>query len=190
MDKHSLKRKPEPSFDLYTEDDEAPAPVNDDRTLARQIALQALYEIDCAAHDMVSVIEMHQKRQAPNRRTSRYFRQLVQGTWENRDDSDGAIEQYAPEYPLDQIAIIDRNILRMAVYEFAVSGMTPVGAAIDEAVELAKEFGSDGSPAFVNGVLGSLANDEALLARLRQQPAETANAEEEADEHDDETETE
>ncbi len=96
------------------------------------------------------------------------MRQLVLGTWNQRDLTDQAIRIYAPEYPLDQLAAIDRNILRMAIYEFAVSAITPVGAAIDEAVELAKQFGADGSPSFVNGVLGSLAEDENMLAQLRQ----------------------
>jgi len=179
MEKRPLKHKPEPRFDLYTEGDDAPEPVSDDRTFARQIALQSLYEIDCATHDPMSVIDMHQKWQSPNRRTSRYFRQLVTGTWQNRAETDTAIQRYAPEYPLEQLAIIDRNILRMAIYEFAVSGMTPVSAAIDEAVELAKQYGSDGSPSFINGVLGSLADDEALVAALRQkQPEESLNDEE------------
>lgn len=168
-----------PKFDLYMDTDEAPPPVSDDRTHARQIALQALYEIDSTNHPMMEVIDMHQRRQDPNRRVSRYFRQLVIGVWTNRDRTDSAITRYAPDYPLDQIAIIDRNILRMSIYEFAVSGMTPVGAAIDEAVELAKQYGSDASPGFINGVLGSLADDAEILRSLRQ-PEEPSDVDEDA----------
>jgi N utilization substance protein B len=70
------------------------------------------------------------------------------------------IARYAPEWPLDQIAAIDRNILRIATWEFAAQRDTPVKVAINEAVELAKAFGSDSAPRFVNGVLGSLAEHE------------------------------
>ncbi|MFN8531061.1 MAG: transcription antitermination factor NusB [Anaerolineae bacterium] len=184
MKDRSVKITRPKSLELYTDSDDAPIPVKDDRTLARQIALQALYEIDCTAHDPLQVIDIHQRAQNPNKRASRYFRMLVLGTHKHHEASDHAIRVYAPEYPLDQIAIIDRNILRMAIYEFAVSGMTPMGAAIDEAVELAKQFGADGSPAFINGVLGSLADDADMLNTLRQ-PDEADPSVDEETSHDD-----
>lgn len=68
------------------------------------------------------------------------------------------ITEHAPEWPLDQVAVIDRNILRIALWEFAVEKRTPVKVAINEAIELAKVYGSDSSSRFVNGVLGSLVN--------------------------------
>jgi N utilization substance protein B len=70
---------------------------------------------------------------------------------------DDFIAQQAPEWPLDQVAIIDRNILRIALWEFAVAGVTPIKVAINEAIEMSKIYGSDSTPRFVNGVLGSLA---------------------------------
>ena len=70
---------------------------------------------------------------------------------------DRLIQKYAPEWPLDQMALIDRNILRMAIWEFAAERQTPLKVAINEAVELAKLYGSDSAPRFVNGVLGALA---------------------------------
>ena len=73
---------------------------------------------------------------------------------------DQFIAEHAPEWPLDQVAVVDRNILRIALWEFAVYRHTPLKVAINEAVELAKSFGSDSTPRFVNGVLGSLANRE------------------------------
>jgi N utilization substance protein B len=179
MKERSVKPTLSKPFELYTDEDDIPAPVKDDRTLARQIALQALYEIDSATHDPMFVIDMHQRRQNPNRRASRYFHQLVIGTWKFHDLTDKAIAKFAPEYPLDQIAIIDRNILRMAIYEFAVSGMTPMGAAIDEAVELAKQFGADGAPSFINGVLGSLADHKPTLELLRQPDESVPSVDEE-----------
>ena len=77
-----------------------------------------------------------------------------------REELDSFIAEHAPEWPLDQVAIVDRNILRIALWEFAVNGDTPIKVAINEAVELAKTFGSDSSPRFINGVLGSLAARE------------------------------
>jgi len=80
----------------------------------------------------------------------------MNGVLQYQDVLDAFIHQHAPEWPLDQMAYIDRNILRMAIFEFAVDGKTPVKVAINEAVELAKMFGSDSAPRFVNGVLGAL----------------------------------
>jgi N utilization substance protein B len=85
-----------------------------------------------------------------------FGRQLIVGVLRTKDVLDQFIQEYAPEWPLDQMAYIDRNILRMALFEFAVDGGTPVKVAINEAVELAKVFGSDSSPRFINGVLGAL----------------------------------
>ncbi len=89
---------------------------------------------------------------------------------------DQFIAEHAPEWPLDQVAIIDRNILRIALWELAVYCETPIKVAINEAIELAKTFGSDSTPRFVNGVLGSLANrqneiKQALQASTKTPPA-------------------
>jgi N utilization substance protein B len=73
------------------------------------------------------------------------------------------ISRYAPEWPLDQIAVIDRNILRIAIYELIVDPAIPVKVAINEAVELAKTFGSESTPRFVNGVLGTMTAREGGL---------------------------
>lgn len=83
---------------------------------------------------------------------------IVNGVLPITRQLDDFIAQHAPEWPLDQVAVIDRNILRIALWEFAVEGCTPVKVAINEAIELAKIFGADSTPRFVNGVLGSLAN--------------------------------
>ena len=77
-----------------------------------------------------------------------------------KDELDIFIAEHAPEWPLNQVATVDRNILRIALWEFAVNGDTPIKVAINEAVELAKSYGSDSSPRFINGVLGSLAAGE------------------------------
>ena len=89
-----------------------------------------------------------------------FARDLVEGVSTHQQRLDGLVGRYAPEWPVDQIAIIDRNILRMAIFEILMRDDTPVKVAINEAVELAKEFGSDSSGRFVNGVLGSLVSSE------------------------------
>jgi len=78
---------------------------------------------------------------------------------------DDLIAKYAPEWPVDQLAIIDRNILRLALWEMSVQSDTPIKVAINEAVELAKLFGSDSAPRFINGVLGSLAERQTDIRR-------------------------
>jgi N utilization substance protein B len=142
-------------------------PIVDERSIARRIALQALYEIDLAHHPVGEVLATHLDVQAPSRKVARYVQELVHGVLDNRAVLDEAIRNYAPEWPLDQIAAIDRNILRMAIYEFAGRARTPVGVAIDEAVELAKLFGADGASSFINGVLGAVADDDEWLHKMR-----------------------
>jgi N utilization substance protein B len=89
----------------------------------------------------------------------------VQGVLAHQAELDALIQDNAPEWPLDQVAAIDRNILRMAVFEFVIDGNTPVKVAINEAVELAKLFGSDSSGRFVNGVLGAIVSKGANLVK-------------------------
>ncbi len=133
------------------------------RRQARCVALQALYEIDCAGHSVGDVLTERLMDEPLPESLRPFVYQLVNGVLEHQRALDALIQQYAPEWPIDQMAIIDRNVLRMAIFEFAVSETAPLRVAINEAVELAKEFGSDHSPRFVNGVLGSLAAKESEL---------------------------
>ena len=130
------------------------------RTRARGIALQALYEIDLVDHPPVQVLQERLKDEPQTDELAEFIRQILFGVLPLRGSLDVVIAKYAPEWPFDQIAPIDRNILRIAVWEFAGVRATPVKVAINEAVELAKAFGSDSAPRFVNGVLGSLAEHE------------------------------
>jgi len=129
-----------------------------DRTRARGIALQALYELDITNHPVGVVIKERIADSALNDELMQFFRTIVLGVWPIRQELDNFIAEHAPDWPLDQVAIIDRNILRIALWEFAVADDTPLKVAINEAVELAKVYGSDSAPRFVNGVLGSLAD--------------------------------
>ena len=140
-------------------------PVKGERRLARELALQALYEIDLVGHPPAEVLqELLGALAEPNSRAEEYARVLVAGIVAVTSQLDGYIQSHAPEWPLDQIAVIDRNVLRMALYEFTVGGV-PVKVAINEAVELAKEYGADSSPRFVNGVLGALVSHQEEVAQ-------------------------
>ncbi|HIE56736.1 MAG TPA: transcription antitermination factor NusB [Anaerolineales bacterium] len=128
------------------------------RTRARSTALQALYEIDLVGHPLGVVLENRLEDAALEERLEPFIRDIVRGVWPIKNDLDNFIAEHAPEWPMDQVATIDRNILRIALWEFAVSEKTPMKVAINEAVELAKIYGADSSPRFINGVLGSLAS--------------------------------
>jgi N utilization substance protein B len=136
------------------------------RTRARGIALQALYEIDLVGHSPVQVLQERLAEEPQTEELAEFIRQILFGILPLREQLDVVIAKYAPEWPLEQIAAVDRNILRIAVWEFAGTQETPVKVAINEAVELAKFFGSDSAPRFVNGVLGSLAEHENEVAQL------------------------
>src|SRR5512139_1939969 len=130
------------------------------RTRARSLALQVLYEVDIANHPPGEIFKLRLEETPLPDDVAEFARQIVFGVLPIIHTLDHLIAKYAPEWPLDQIAAIDRNILRMALWEFAVYGETPLKVAINEAVELAKLFGSDSAPRFVNGVLGALAEHQ------------------------------
>jgi transcription antitermination protein NusB len=139
-----------------------------ERSMARRLALQVLYEIDSTQHAVGEVMNalIVGFDQPISDHSRAYLRYLVNGVMQYHTVLDDILHRYAPEFPLAQIAIIDRNILRIAALEFALYGTTPVGVAIDEAVELAKLFGAEGAPRFINGVLGALADDQKMLDAL------------------------
>jgi N utilization substance protein B len=135
------------------------------RHQARVAALQALFEIDCTDHHPAHVIERRLLEADLPEPGVAFARQLVLGIDRHLGELDAMIAVYAPEWPVEQIAIIDRNVLRIAVYELLMHPDTPTKVAINEAVELAKEFGSESAGRFVNGVLGSLVAKEAAANR-------------------------
>ena len=130
------------------------------RTRARCLALQVLYEVDIANHPPAEVFRVRLEDTPLSDDLAEFVRQIVFGVFPLIHELDHVIEKYAPEWPLDQIATIDRNILRMSCWEFAIQNQTPVKVAINEAVEIAKLYGSDSAPRFINGVLGSLAEHQ------------------------------
>ena len=127
------------------------------RRRARATVLQVLYELDFMdEHQAIPALEARfEERPLPDA-AEKFARTLASGVQTYRTYLDSVISNLAPEWPLDQIAAVDRNVLRMAVYELMFEPDIPPKVAINEAVELAKMFGSESSPRFVNGVLGSL----------------------------------
>ncbi len=121
-----------------------------------KMALQALFEIDSVGHAPGYVIDERLGYVNPGKHGATFFRWLVVGVVKYKARLDELIVKYAPDWPVEQLAIVDRNVLRLALFEIGSrESDAPVKVVINEAVELAKLFGSDSSPRFVNGVLGS-----------------------------------
>lgn len=139
------------------------------RTEARICALQSLYELDLTNHLLGEVVADRVSRMGLDEAQYKFAQLLTTGVRQFADRLDALIAEHAPEWPLEQVAVIDRNILRLALWEVAVYQKTPLKVGINEAVELAKAFGTESSPRFVNGVLGSLAdNIEEITQTLNQ----------------------
>jgi N utilization substance protein B len=126
------------------------------RRKAREIALQALYEIDMTRHNAEEVIKRVSSNNKLEEENKTFIRELVEGVIQNKGEIDKRITEYAPFWPVEQISVIDRNILRLAIFEILLDNKVPVRASINEAVELAKNYGSESSSRFINGVLGSI----------------------------------
>jgi len=126
------------------------------RRKARTIALQTLYEVDCSSHRSSEALSRLLEENPLPDEAAQFGRSLVAGALQHKKDIDAIIRRFAPAFPVEQIAPIDRNILRLAIFEVLFDNRVPVKVAINEAVELAKRFGSDTSQKFVNGVLGSV----------------------------------
>jgi transcription antitermination protein NusB len=143
------------------------------RRQARSLALQALYELDSTRHSVADVMAARLEEQPIPEDLRLFAYKLVNGALAYKDRLDAVIQVHAPEWPLSQMAIVDRNILRIAIYEFAIWGETPIKVAINEAIELAKDFGSDSASRFINGVLGALATREDELRAALKEDAKT-----------------
>lgn len=127
------------------------------RHLARTLAMQTLYEWDFQSdksiHDMLSA---NLEATAHDDGDVSFVTALVEGVIEHKEAIDDLVRQHAPEWPLDQISVVDKSILRLSIYELLYDTSTPAKVVINEAVELAKTFGGDNTSRFVNGVLGTV----------------------------------
>ncbi len=129
------------------------------RTRARSVALQVLYEYDQSKHQVGFILTNRMEENPLDDNLVSFSQKIVSGVFPIILSIDEQISKYAPEWPIDQVAIIDRNILRIALWEMIFDSGTPVKVVINEAIELAKVYGSNSTPRFVNGVLGSLVDN-------------------------------
>jgi len=134
------------------------------RRKARIIALQALYELDCTNHKAEEALAHLTAEDKLPQQVLTFSRALVAGVLQNKSQLDALIKKFASSFPTEQMSIIDRNILRLAIYEIlfqdrTLPDRTPLKVAINEAIELAKDFGTDSSPRLINGVLGSITTE-------------------------------
>ncbi len=128
------------------------------RRKARILAIQALYEIDSVGHDAEATLHNLFQNGKYSEESTAFATQLVKGVGQYKEKLDRHIQRFAPAWPVDQIGFIDRNILRLAIYEILIDNKVPVKVAINEAVELAKNYGGENSPKFINGVLGAVSS--------------------------------
>lgn len=128
------------------------------RHLLRTIALQSLFEWDFHNRQgsLEDILDRVTKEFIPDTDGTEFAQELLNGVVNNIDELDGIITKHAPEWPIEQITIIDRNVLRLGIYELKFLKDTPAKVAINEAVEMGKRFGGESSGKFVNGVLGAL----------------------------------
>jgi len=130
------------------------------RTKARKRALDILFQADVRGDEVATILAAEAKRAAnePARQASwLYAREIVDGVIDNREAIDEQITTFAKDWSLARMPAVDRALLRMGTWEILFNDEVPAAVAIDEAVELAKEFSTDGSPAFVHGVLARIA---------------------------------
>lgn len=144
------------------------------RRQARVVTLLSLFESDSVNHDPLMVTNRYIETFVLSADVARFTRNLVMGVIGSRDKLDALISGAASSWPVDQMAKVDKNILRLAIFEILFNNDVPTKAAINEAIELAKSFGSDSSSRFVNGVLGAIV---AQQAKERDEPAADDQAE-------------
>lgn len=150
------------------------------RHLSRTIAMQTLFiwDFNNQKKDLKEIIKENFLNFAPEFNDGGFVEELVFGVFENIKSINDYIKKYAPEWPIDQITVIDRNVLRLGIYELVFSEKIPPKVAINEAIEIAKNFGGESSGKFINGVLGSIytnmpeeekAKKEALSAKIKKE---------------------
>ena len=128
------------------------------RRRSRIIAFQALYEADQSGHPPATVLDRHLEEAGLPGAAAGFVRELVSGVEEHLEEIDGMIAERATAFPLSEMAPVDRNVLRLAIFEICFDNRrAPLAVAINEAVELAKGYGSESSGRFVHGVLGAIA---------------------------------
>lgn len=126
-----------------------------ERIRARTIAFQALCEAELSKHDALTALAHLLEDGKLSGDNATFAGELIRGVSRHREEIDAHIHRFAPSFPLEQMAVVDLSILRLAIFELMLDNKVPDKVAINEAVELAKKFGSDSSSKFINGVLGA-----------------------------------
>lgn len=140
------------------------------RRQGRVIAMQALFEIDAVDHGANASITALAAEHGAGEQAVRFAIALVDGTLARQSEIDALIATLAPQFPLDQLAAVDRAVLRVAVYELRYGAKAPPKAVVNEAIEIAKEYGGDASGRFVNGVLGRVLTRQAPVSSGKEEP--------------------
>lgn len=136
------------------------------RRKAREYALQILFQLDIAkAKPSVSILKNFWAEQEPDEEMRAFAEEVVKGTYKNLEKINGKIRECAKNWSIDRMAAVDRNILRIAVYEMLYRPDIPASVSINEAIEIAKKYGTDESGSFVNGILDSVARTAGKLER-------------------------
>lgn len=141
------------------------------RHLSRTIALQSLYQWDflgMGEEKLPEIIAFNRKEFAPKFDDEGFIDELIHGVVDHRGEIDEVITHFAPSWPIDSITIIDRNVLRLGIYELKFAERIPAKVAINEAIELAKGFGGQASGRFVNGVLGAVYKDMLTKGEIKE----------------------
>lgn len=150
----------DPDVDLITSEIVRPAVGAADRSIARRACLQILYELDTTGHALVAVLEAHFAERPESYAVRQIIRRIINGVWDARAEIDVILQDFAPEWPIEQVAVIDRNILRIALFEYMLQKRnTPTAVIINEAVHLAQLFGAEHAQGFVHGVLGAIISE-------------------------------
>lgn len=138
------------------------------RREARTIALKSLFEADLTPHTVDTILGRYSEDEAIEQVQREYASKIVNGVMDQLQAIDDQIARAAPAFPVDQLAAVDRNVLRIAIYELRNERQVPYKAVINEAVEIAKQFGGENSGRFVNGVLGTIAAELTSSGELRE----------------------
>lgn len=141
------------------------------RHLSRTLAMQTLYEWDFNGQkekDLNNLLNYNFAEFAPGFDDKGFAQHLVEGVFKNIKEIDELIKKYATEWPLEQITVVDRNILRIGIYELKMDPEIPSKVAINEAIEVAKAFGGESSGKFVNGVLGALYKEMEAKGQIKE----------------------
>lgn len=150
----------DPDVDQITSEVVQPERYAADRSIARRASLQILYELDTTGHPLAATLKAHMTERPEAYAVRQIIRRFVDGVTRHRSQIDAILQEYAPDWPIDQVAVVDRNILRLAVYEYLMQKRTtPIPVIVNEAVHLAQLFGAEHAHSFVHGVLGAITNE-------------------------------